>query len=99
MEADGLAHEYPISGQPYIIHPGDSLASIAKAANVFGQLISVPEILRANPGLDAARLLIGQKIQIPGSMNNGGTAPAPDGSPPAPDMESPPESPAGPLPP
>ena len=57
------------------------------------------EILKANPGLDPARLLIGQKILIPGVKADGDTAPAPDGSTPAPNTESPLDAPAGPLPP
>jgi tetratricopeptide (TPR) repeat protein len=98
-ELDGFARDYPIPGKSYVIHRGDSLASIAHAANVFGQLITVGEILKANPGLDPARLLIGQKILIPGVKADGDTAPAPDGSTPAPNTESPLDAPAGPLPP
>jgi hypothetical protein len=97
-EAEGAAPDYPIPGKYYVIHVGDSLASIAKAAGVFGQLITVEEILKANPGLDPARLLIGQKILLPGTADNGGTAPAPDGSALAPGKESPPDVPANPAP-
>jgi tetratricopeptide (TPR) repeat protein len=72
--------EYPIPGKFYTIHPGDSLTTIAQAATVFGQIMTVGEILEANPGLDASRLLIGQKIMIPGDKANGSTRPAPEGS-------------------
>jgi LysM repeat protein len=65
---------------------------------VFGQLITVGEILKANPGLDAARLLVGQKIMIPEDKADGITAPLPDGSVPAPNNESAPDAPAGPAP-
>ena len=98
-QVDRAAREYPIPGKPYVIHAGDSLARIAQAASVFGELITVEEILRANPGLDATRLLVGMRIMIPGVKVEGNTAPSPDGSTPAPDMENPPEAPAGPLPP
>ena len=72
--------DYPIPGKFYTIHAGDSLTTIAQAATAFGQIITVGEILEANPGLDASRLLIGQKIMIPGDKANGSTMPAPEGS-------------------
>ena len=97
-EADEDAREYPIPGKSYVIHAGDSLASIAQAANVFKQPITIGEILKANPGLDAARLLIGQKILIPGAKGSESTAPAPDGSTPAPTNEGAPDAPASPAP-
>ena len=78
---DPVAGEYPIPGKTYEIHAGDSLTRIAQAANLFGQLITVAEILQANPGLDATRLKVGQKILIP--------EPKPIGP------ESVPEAPAG----
>jgi LysM repeat protein len=96
---DRAAREYPIPGKPYVIHVGDSLASIARAANIFGQPISMEELLKANPGLDPAQLLIGQKIMIPGSTDDGSTTPAPDGSTPAPAMQSPSGASSGPAPP
>ncbi len=97
-ESDQVAREYPIPGKFYLIHPGDSLASIAKAADVFGQPITVESILKVNPGLNPARLLIGQKILIPEGKTSGDTTPAPDGSTPASDPESPRDAPAN-LPP
>jgi hypothetical protein len=97
-EPDQVAREYPIPGKFYLIHLGDSLAGIAKAADVFGQPITVEAILKANPGLDPARLRIGQRILIPGGKANGSTAPEPDGSTPTPDMENPPDAPASPAP-
>ena len=94
-QADEVARDYPFPGKLYVIHKGDSLAAIAQAASVFGQLITVGEILKANPGLDAARLLVGQKILIPEGNANGSTAPPPDGSTPAPGNENAPDAPAG----
>ena len=97
-QADEVAREYPIPGQPYVIHAGDSLASIAHAANIFGHLITARAILKANPGLDASRLRIGQKILIPGEKDNESTTPTPDGSTPAPGNEGAPDTPATPAP-
>jgi hypothetical protein len=94
-EADEAAREYPIPGKPYMVHKGDGLAKIAQAASVFGPLITVELILKANPGLDAARLLVGQKILIPEGNANGSTAAPPDGSTPAPGNENAPDAPAG----
>ncbi len=93
-EADEAAREYPIPGKLYVIHEGDSLRKIAQAACVFGPLVTVDAILKANPGLDAARLLVGQKILIPEGNANRSTAPSPDGSTPAPGNESAPDAPA-----
>jgi hypothetical protein len=47
----------PVPGKYYIIHAGDTLAMIAQVANGFGQPITLAEILEANPGLDATRLM------------------------------------------
>ena len=56
-----VVFETPIVTRPdYSIHPGDSIASIAKRAGV-----TVKAILAANPGLDPTRLTIGQIIAIP----------------------------------
>ena len=98
-EADKVAREYPIPGTSYVIHSGDTLMAIAKAASVFGQLISVSDILKANPGFGATPLVIGQKILIPGGQPNGSTTAVPDGSTPAPGNESVPDMPAGTAPP
>jgi LysM repeat protein len=53
------------SDSTYVIQSGDSLAKIAAAASTFGGQISVPDILAANPGLDATRIKVGQRIVIP----------------------------------
>lgn len=56
---------YPLPGQPYIIHSGDSIAAIANAVSRLGQPLTAREILEANPDLDPSRLQVGQKIFIP----------------------------------
>jgi phage tail protein X len=81
-----------------MVHKGDSLAKIAQAASVFGEVIIIEVILKANPGLDAARLRVGQKIIIPDDKAEGSTAPIPDGSIPAPNNEGTPDAPASPAP-
>jgi tetratricopeptide (TPR) repeat protein len=97
-EADEATRDYPIPGKTYVIHKGDSLTSIAQAASVFGPIITVDAILKANPGLDAARLRVGQKIIIPEHKADGTPAPLPDGSTPAPSNASAPDAPANPAP-
>jgi hypothetical protein len=96
--ADEVARDYPIPGKPYVIHAGDSLASIAQAASVFGQLITVGVILKANPGLDAARLLIGQKILISGGEADSSPAPATQEPSPETNDKGAPEAPPDPPP-
>lgn len=44
----------------YVVHSGDSMALIARAAGV-----TVKQIVEANPGLESARLAVGQRILIP----------------------------------
>ncbi|MCX6925627.1 MAG: LysM peptidoglycan-binding domain-containing protein, partial [Verrucomicrobia bacterium] len=97
-EDEKAAADYPIPGKYFIVHFGDELRDIAQAASVFGQPITVHDILAANPGLDAGRLKVGQKILIPGAKANGDPAPAPDSPTPAPGNGSVPEAPAGPAP-
>ncbi len=57
--------EYPWPGKTYRIHRGDSISAIATAVGRLGQPITSKEILEANPGLDPARLKVGQEILIP----------------------------------
>ena len=49
----------------YIVHQGDTLASILRGAQQAGLEVTWQDLLQANPGLDAARLMIGQVIRIP----------------------------------
>ena len=57
----------PISdkGYDYVIQPGDTLSVIASAYQDKNIKVTVAQILKANPGLDATKLRIGQKIFIP----------------------------------
>jgi len=59
----------------YTIRKGDTPASIAKAH--LGRASAAQAILDANPGLDARRLKIGQKIFLPGTTTPSPTASAP----------------------
>jgi tetratricopeptide (TPR) repeat protein len=60
------AGEFPVPGETYVVHAGDSLASIARAASVWGPTVTLKLILESNPGLDASRLKVGQRVLIPG---------------------------------
>jgi LysM repeat protein len=53
------------SGYEYEITPGDTLSTIAEAYRVQGVKVTADDILKANPGLKATSLQIGQKIFIP----------------------------------
>ncbi len=55
----------PSSGAVYSIQKGDSIAAIVTAVNRLGHSLTPAEILEANPGLDPARLKVGQIILIP----------------------------------
>jgi LysM repeat protein len=50
---------------PYVIQSGDTLDAIAQAYKEKNIKVTVPQILKANPGLKAERLRVGQKIFIP----------------------------------
>jgi len=54
-----------IKGYEYTIQKGDSLASLAQAFTKAGVMISSQELLAANPGLDPAKLRVGQVIFVP----------------------------------
>ena len=87
-DVEQAAREYPVPGKVYMIHAGDSLAAIARAAKMFEQSITAAEILAANPGLDASRLRVGQTIMIPeATRNNAQSTPNPPTDP------APPQSP------
>jgi hypothetical protein len=60
-----LGWEYPVPGRAYVVHAGDTVAAIAAAASIWGGELTQEDILRANPALDAARLEIGQVVNIP----------------------------------
>jgi nucleoid-associated protein YgaU len=47
------------------VQKGDTLPAIAKAYREQGVKVTTTQILKANPGIDANKILIGQKIFIP----------------------------------
>jgi LysM repeat protein len=55
----------PQKGYDYAIVSGDTLSAIAKAYRAQGVKVTTDQILKANPGLDATKLYVGQKIFIP----------------------------------
>jgi LysM repeat protein len=55
----------PQKGYYYTVQSGDTLAAIAKAYSEQGVKVSVSQLLKANPGLDASKLYVGKKIFIP----------------------------------
>ena len=50
-----------------VIEKGDSLSLIVEAYKQKGVKTSTAEILKANPGLNANKLIVGRKIYIPGT--------------------------------
>jgi LysM repeat protein len=50
------------TGADYVVASGDTFAAIAHR-----QHVSVRALIEANPGVDARKLRVGQKIQLPGS--------------------------------
>ena len=63
-----IEEESPSVGHAYIIHKGDTLAKIVAACKALGMRITAAELLAANPGLDPARLKVGQNISVPGEV-------------------------------
>jgi LysM repeat protein len=55
----------PQKGYDYIIQRGDTLLAIAKAYREQGIKVTTEQILKANPGLDDKKLIVGKKIFIP----------------------------------
>ncbi len=55
----------PQNGYDYTIQRGDTLLAIAKAYRAQGIKVTTDQILKANPGLDAKNMKVGQKIFIP----------------------------------
>jgi LysM repeat protein len=55
----------PQNGYDYTIQRGDTLLAIAKAYRAQGVKVTTDQILKANPGLDAKNMKVGQKIFIP----------------------------------
>jgi LysM repeat protein len=55
----------PEKGFEYVIKSGDTLDAVAQAYKEKNIKVTVAQILKANPGLKAERLKVGQKIFIP----------------------------------
>ncbi|MGA4578356.1 LysM peptidoglycan-binding domain-containing protein [Limisphaera sp. VF-2] len=53
------------TGYEYVVKPGDTLSAIVQAYREQGVNVTVTQVLKANPGLNPNRLLVGQKIFIP----------------------------------
>jgi LysM repeat protein len=63
-----LAPEKPAGDEkvfPYVIQSGDTLGAIVQAYKEKNIKVTIAQILKANPGLKAERLIVGQKIFIP----------------------------------
>lgn len=58
----------PTVGYEYVVRAGDSLASIAQDFARAGVSVTPDNILQANPGLDPARLKIGQRLFVPAEV-------------------------------
>jgi LysM repeat protein len=52
-------------GYPYVIQSGDTLSAIVQAYKEKNIKVTAAQILKANPGLKAERLIVGTKIYIP----------------------------------
>ena len=59
----------PTKGFEYIIQQGDTLSAIAQAYREKKVKVTPDQILKANPGLKADRLVPGKKIFIPGTQS------------------------------
>lgn len=55
----------PQNGYEYTIAPGNNLTAIVKAYRAQGVNVTVDQILKANPGLNPNKLIVGKKIFIP----------------------------------
>lgn len=64
-DAVGTPPSTPQKGYEYTVKSGDTLAAIAKAYSEQGVKVTTSQILKANPGLSANKLLTGKKIFIP----------------------------------
>jgi septal ring factor EnvC (AmiA/AmiB activator) len=60
-----IAPAVPQKGYEYVVQAGDTIGLIAKAYREKGVKVTYPQILKANPGLDANKLYVGKKVFIP----------------------------------
>jgi len=56
-------------GFEYVVLPGDTLGKIVKGCREKNVIVTTDQILKANPGLVAEKLKVGQKIFIPGPQS------------------------------
>jgi len=66
-----LACGFSYAGTVHTIAKGQTLSSVARQYGV-----SIADIQKANPGLDADKISIGQKIKIPGAAKSSANTPA-----------------------
>jgi LysM repeat protein len=64
-ESPGPTGTGPQKGYEYTIQRGDTLLAITKAYREQGIKVTTDQILKANPGLDDKKLIVGKKIFIP----------------------------------
>ena len=73
--AAGVTNAGPVPGQPgakqYVVVKGDSFYKIAKAHKV-----SMKALADANPGVDSAKLKVGQALQVPAGAEPTSASPA-----------------------
>jgi LysM repeat protein len=55
----------PEKGYEYIVRSGDTLSAIVQAYRDEGIKVTLDQVLKANPGLNPNRMLVGQKVFIP----------------------------------
>jgi len=63
--SSGATSTTPEKGFEYVVQSGDRLDTIVQACREKGVKVTVSQILKANPGLKAERLKVGQKVFIP----------------------------------
>ena len=61
--ASSSSHHARITGKKYTVKKGDTLSEIVKAK--YGTTKKMKAVLRANPGLDADHIKVGQVITLP----------------------------------
>ena len=63
--ATDTSESEPMQGYEYVIRHGDSLSSIVRDFTRARVPVTPDDLLQANPGLDPAKLMIGQKLFVP----------------------------------
>lgn len=68
------AHREDVKGYLHTIAAGETLSGIAQAYRQDGRQLTPEQILQANPGLSASRMVVGKTILIPGSAGSASAA-------------------------